>query len=78
MAMCQSVISKVVLYQYVFLNNIVHGSLMCFCVFEDGLNTNTIWQCLPIMSSGEVLWGAQDTNTSGRIQGPMLTGLKTG
>lgn len=37
-------------------DSIVHGDHMCFCVFADCLNRNTIWQCLPIMDSGEVLW----------------------
>lgn len=51
---------------------------MCFCVFADDFNINTIWQCLPTRGSGEVLWRAQDTNTPGRIQGHLVTGLETG
>lgn len=44
----------------------MHEGHKCFCVFGDGLNINTIWQCLPTMGSGEVCGGSQDTNTPGR------------
>lgn len=48
----------VILFQRVFLTDIIPGCFMCCYVFVDGLNINTIYQCLPTVGSGEVLLGS--------------------
>jgi hypothetical protein len=52
------VVPKVVVFQDVFLSNIVHGCFMCCCVFAGGLNINTMYQCRPTVGPGEVWLGS--------------------